>query len=71
MRGLDTQGRSVGTLDVSVVIVNWNVFEATLSGVMGDVMRRAADFHYKRQAFKTSPVVHNAQYPSKLQGYTD
>lgn len=25
MRGLDTQGRSVATLDVSVVIVNWNV----------------------------------------------
>ncbi len=37
------------------------VFEATPSGLMGNVMRRAADLHYRRQEIKRSRVVQGSQ----------
>lgn len=37
------------------------VFEATPSGVMGNVMQRAVDLHYKRQELKKSNVVQRAK----------
>ncbi|MCH8822883.1 MAG: peptidoglycan bridge formation glycyltransferase FemA/FemB family protein [Planctomycetes bacterium] len=37
------------------------VFEATPSGVMGNVMQRAVDLHYKRQERKKSRVVQRAK----------